>query len=143
MITDKTKLVRLREEVKRLQVENFELQKSRIVIEGVPERDHKAALDKIDNLQSQLSAAKARIAELQNQPAEKDQAQSQRIDRLLRAASEGKGLQRKVERLTADLSASREALKRLARKSIEKAEKDQARINELECKLRRLYDHQN
>lgn len=145
MRSDRDEAARFRLEVQALQRENAELRKSQRIIQGVPEKDHAAALEHIDSLESRLSTAAQEIQRLRQKPKDTKQSDQWRahVHKLAGAVSDARAVMSenaKLKQQNQQLSASFQAMNQ-RRKS--ETEQLKARICELECRLRRTNDDQN
>lgn len=129
-------MVRFREEAKALQIEVAELKRNRTVIEGVPKREHQAAIDKIASLEERNSQLESKVRQLSQAKPERPQPVAAPDN-----SRELKELRRRVDTLTDKLSAASETLIRANQKHDEETKRMTAEINRLQCRLRRMNDH--
>ena len=132
---------RYREEVRTLQRENAELRRSQVVVDGIPKRDHDAALEDVSRLTERLSIARRQVDELARRLREKGNGSDvwrDRVGSLARGINEAQAIRKENERLAREVVAANKLKNAAIRKSKEKTEALQARINELECTLRAL-----
>lgn len=136
-------MVRYREECKRLQAQIAELNRTRTVIEGVPEKEHANALDAIARLEGRIQHQAGAIAALKSEKDDTHRPVAEAQEKAARSTAEAQALARDVDRLQSQLQSARTSLVKLADQKNAQIRELQGRVNELEGTLRAYNDNPN